>query len=143
MLAQHERRLRHADILRPHDLVSPAILQHPVLMNAGLVREGVPADDGLVGLDALAGDFRQHLARCVQLFADNTGLDRQPIGSDARGHHDLFDRGVAGALANPVDRAFDLACARANRGERICDRQTEIVVAMRAEDRAVRVSARA
>ena len=52
MLAEHQRRLRHADFLGPHDLVGPAILQHAVLVNAGLVREGVAADDGLVGLHA-------------------------------------------------------------------------------------------
>jgi hypothetical protein len=31
------------------------VLQHPVLVDAGLVRERVAADDRLVGLDRLAG----------------------------------------------------------------------------------------
>ena len=63
VLAEHERRLRHADIFGPHDLVGPAILQHAVLMNASLVRECVAADDRFVGLDALAGQGGQQLRR--------------------------------------------------------------------------------
>ena len=38
----------------PHDLVGARVLQHAVLVDAGLVREGVAADDGLVRLDRLA-----------------------------------------------------------------------------------------
>ena len=53
MLAEHERRLRHADVLGAHDFVGAAILQHAVLVNAGFVRERVAADDRLVRLDAL------------------------------------------------------------------------------------------
>src|SRR6478735_5647850 len=37
-----------------HDLVGPRVLQHPVLVDAGLVREGVRADDGLVRLNHVA-----------------------------------------------------------------------------------------
>ncbi len=37
--------------LRGHDLVGLGVLQHPVLVDAALVREGVPADDRLVVLD--------------------------------------------------------------------------------------------
>jgi len=38
------------DVLRPHDLVGLGVLEHPVLVDAGLVGEGVLADDGLVEL---------------------------------------------------------------------------------------------
>ena len=58
VLAEDERRLRHADFLRPHDLVGATVLQHAVLMDAGLVREGVAPDDGLVCLHVLAGERR-------------------------------------------------------------------------------------
>ncbi len=50
VLAQHQARIRHANRLRRHDLVGQRILQHPVLMNAGLVREGVASGDGFVRL---------------------------------------------------------------------------------------------
>ena len=45
---------------------------------------------------------------------------------------DLFERCVARALADSIDRAFHLTHARAHRGQRICNRQSQIVVAMRA-----------
>ena len=69
VLAEHQRRLRHADVFGPHDLVGAAILQHAVLVNARLVREGVAADDGLVGLDGFAGERGQQLAGGEDLAA--------------------------------------------------------------------------
>ena len=45
-------------------------------------------------------------------------------------HHDLLQRRVAGALADPVDRALDLARAGLHAGERVRDRQPEVVVAV-------------
>ena len=59
--------------------------------------------------------------------------------ADAERHHDLFERRVAGALADAVDRALDLAHAALDRGEAVGDGQAEIVVAVRAEDRLVGV----
>ena len=67
VLAEHQRRLRHADVLGPHDFVGAAILQHAVLVNAGFVRERVAADDRLVGLDRLAGQRGEQLARRIDL----------------------------------------------------------------------------
>ena len=57
----------------------------------------------------------------------------------AQRHHDLFERGVAGALADAVDRALDLPHAALNRRQAVGDRQPEVVVAVRAEDRLVGV----
>ena len=54
-------------------------------------------------------------------------------------HDDLFERGIAGPLAEAVDRAFDLARAGADGGQRIGDGQAEIVVAMDGDDRLVDV----
>ena len=70
-------------------------------------------------------------------------VERQPIGPHARRHDDLFERRVAGALADAVDRALDLPRAGADRRQRVGDREAEVVVAVRAEDRVVRRSARA
>src|SRR5436305_1761446 len=58
MLAEHEVGLRQADVLGVHDLISRALLEHAVLVDARLVREGVLADDRLVALDLDAGDVR-------------------------------------------------------------------------------------
>ena len=62
MLAQHQLRLRQADVLGVHDLVGGALLEHAVLVDAGLVGEGVLADDGLVALHLHAGDVRHQPA---------------------------------------------------------------------------------
>ena len=45
VLAQHQVGLGEADVLGPHDLVGGALLEHAVLMDAGLVGKGVAADD--------------------------------------------------------------------------------------------------
>jgi hypothetical protein len=58
MLAQHQVRLGQADILGPHDLEGLGVLEHAVLVDAALMREGVLADDGLVELHREAGDRR-------------------------------------------------------------------------------------
>ena len=50
------------DVLGPHDLVGRALLEHAVLMDAGLVGERVAADDRLVALHLHAGDVRHQPA---------------------------------------------------------------------------------
>ena len=80
-----------AHVLRPHDFVAPAILQHPVLVNAGFVREGVPANNGLVGLHSFAGQLCQELARGEQLLRSNAGGHRKEVGADPCGHHQFFE----------------------------------------------------
>ena len=53
-LAHRQAGAREAHRLRGHDLVGERVLEHAVLVDARLVREGVAADDGLVGLDGEA-----------------------------------------------------------------------------------------
>ena len=48
-------------------------------------------------------------------------------------HHDFFERAIAGAFADAVDGALDLARARDHRGEAVGHRHAEIVVAMHRE----------
>ena len=45
-------------------------------------------------------------------------------------HHDFLERAVAGAFADAVDRAFDLAGTGMHGGEAVGDRHAEVVVAM-------------
>ena len=56
VLAEHQVGLREADVLGPHDFVGRALLEHAVLVDAGLVGERVAADDRLVALHVHAGD---------------------------------------------------------------------------------------
>ncbi len=52
------------------------------------------------------------------------------IASGVERHHDLFERRVAGPLADAVDGALDLAGAVLDAGERVGDGQPEVVVAV-------------
>src|SRR5438552_372086 len=66
---------RTYEIMKPEDVgQSVSILQHAVLVNARLVREGVAADNRLVGLDRFAGNRREQLARGEQGLRLDTGV---------------------------------------------------------------------
>ena len=62
-LAQRELVRVPAHVLRAHDLVGFAVLEHAVLVNAGLVRERIRADDRFVRLHREAGDAGDELRR--------------------------------------------------------------------------------
>ena len=57
----------------------------------------------------------------------------------AEGHHDFFERAVAGPLAEAVDRALDLAGAVLDGRQAVGHRQAEVVVAVNADHRLVDV----
>ncbi len=137
VLAEHQFRLGDADILGMHDLVGLAMLEHAVLVDAGLVREGVVADDCLVALHLLAGDRLQQARGRIQLAGVNAGGEAVTLLTRAQHHDQFFERGVAGALANAVHGALDLACAAFQRRQRVGDCESEIVVAVAAEDHVV------
>ena len=59
--------MRNADRLRLDDLVGQAVLEDAVLVDSGLVREGVAAHDRLIGLREAAGQVAQQLAGPVDL----------------------------------------------------------------------------
>ena len=54
VLAQHQAAFRNTDRARIDDLVRGLLLQVPILVDAGLVRERIRADQRLVGLRAEA-----------------------------------------------------------------------------------------
>ncbi len=137
MLAHDQRGLLHADALGHHDLVGLGMLEHAVLVDAALVREGVAADDRLVVLHRKRGRRRDELRGARQHGRVDAGPVRQHVVAHLHRHHDFFERGVAGALADAVDGAFDLPRAGAHAGERIRHRHAEIVVAMHREARQV------
>ncbi|EQD39804.1 hypothetical protein B1B_15218, partial [mine drainage metagenome] len=82
-----------------------------MLVDAGLVRESVVADDGLVARDLETDGAAQRARRRVQARAVDAGVQRVAIGARAQRHHHFLKRGVAGALADAVEGAFDLARA--------------------------------
>src|ERR1700692_4682565 len=88
VLAQHQFGIRYADGLRGHNLICEAVLEHPVLMDAGLVRESIAADDGLVRLHWNSGNFLEHLACRIKFLAGDASLVGIAIGTHSQRHHD-------------------------------------------------------
>src|SRR5689334_20229260 len=128
MLAEHERIRRHTNRLRRHDLVAKRIIDYAVLVNPSLMRESVATDDCFIRLHVEADDARKQLARRVKLLRLDTRFERQTIGAYVQRHHDLFERRVARALTDAIDRALDLPRARFNRRESVRHREAEIVM---------------
>ena len=64
----------------------------------------------------------------------NAGFQTEQIMPYFQRHHDFFQAGIARTFAQTVDGAFDLACARLNRRQRIGHRHAQIVVAVARPD---------
>jgi hypothetical protein len=129
MLPEGQRH-RCAEVARIDHLICPGVLEHPVLVDPGLARERVRADDRLVRADRVAGekaDERRGLADHAEV---DGRLEVEDVGSHAQRNHDLFERCVSGPLADPVDRALDLVRTRGGARQGVRDRQPEVVVAM-------------
>ena len=96
VLAQHHAVRGPADILGAHDFVGLAFLDDTVLMDAGLVREGIGADDGLVRLHRKTGDARNQARGRHDLGGVDARVATEKIATRTHRHHDLLERGVTG-----------------------------------------------
>ena len=137
VLAQNELVVLQSNRLGVHDLVRAAVLQHAVLMDAGLVGEGVLAHDCLVRLYGVAAQARNQAAGTGDLCRLDTRLEAVEGVAGAQRHHDLLERRVASTLADTVDRDLDLTRTCLHAGQRIRGRETEIVVRVDAQRRLV------
>src|SRR5215813_10858415 len=111
-----------------------------MLVDARLMRKSIAADDCFIRLHVKPDNAREQLARRIKLSGPDARLKRQAICAYVQRHHDLFERRVARALADAVDRTFDLSGPGFNRGETICDCEPEIVVAVNTDDHVVSIS---
>ncbi len=105
----------------------------------GFVGEGVAADDGLVALHLHAGDVRNQPAGRHQPSGIDIRCGLVIVLPRAQRHDDFFQRAVAGAFADAVDRTLDLPCPVLDRRQAIAHGQAEIVVAMDADHRPIDV----
>ena len=76
---------RQAELLRLDDLVGRRVLQQAVLMDAGFVREGVRADDGLVRRDVVPGETRYQRGGRSDLSGVDAGVDSETLVADTQG----------------------------------------------------------
>ena len=121
-----------------HDLVRALVLDHAVLMDAGLVLEGVGTDDRLVGLALHPRVLGHHLGRRrdvdgVDARVQSAAVELLP-SLEGEGHDDLLEGGVAGPLPDAVDGALQLPGAVESARQGVGGGQTQIVVTVRAKD---------
>ena len=130
MLAQHQPRLRDADGFGAHDLVRLMMLEHPVLMDARFVGKRVRADDGFVRLDDHAGIVAHQFADTHDLRGVDSGFEFEYWFTGVQRHHHFFERRVACALADAVDRQLGLPRPGGDACQRVRGCQPEVVVAV-------------
>ncbi len=119
-----------AHVFSAHDFVGFTVLQHAVLMDAGFVRKGVCANDGLVGLHRVAGHAGHQFGGRHDLRGVDAGVEVENVAAGFNRHDHFFQRGIPGALAQAVNRTFHLACAVQHRRQGVGDGQAQVVVAV-------------
>src|SRR5918998_1673606 len=133
VLAQKDVGALEADVLFRHDLEGAPVLEHPVLVDARLVQESVPANDRLVRRHLVAGHVRDQAARVGELLCIDTDLDAVEVPARGERHHHLLEGGVPGPLAEAVHGDLDLARPDLDAGQGVGDRHPEVVVAVDGE----------
>ena len=99
-------------------------------MDSRFVGEGICAHDRLVRLHHEAGHRRDQARGAHDVLGLDAGLVAHEVVARAQRHDDLFHRGVAGTLAEPVDGALHLPRARLHGAQRVGDGEAQVVVAM-------------
>ena len=119
-------------------------------MDAAFVGEGVGPHDRLVGLHQHSGEVAHQAGGLGDLFGTDRREGFLAVGrpaeegievaaSHVQGHHQLLEGGVAGPLADAVDRALELAGSVLDGLEEIGHGKPEIVVAVHRDHRLVNV----
>ena len=109
---------------------------HAVLVDARFVGERVAAHDRLVRLDGEAGQVAHQPGRGGDLLRLDAARELLELRwARAQRHHDLFEGGVAGPLAEPVDRDLDLPRAGLDGRKGVGRGEPQVVVAVDADRR--------
>ena len=138
MLADDEVGGITAHGLRGHDFVRLAVLQHAVLVDAGLMGEGVGSDDSLVVRNGLADSHGEQAAGRIELRADDIAFEAVVVLAHGQVHGHFLERRVAGAFAYAAQGDFGLTGAHAQGGKGVGHAQSEIVMTVNGEDGFVR-----
>ena len=126
--------LGETDALRGDDFVGVFRLEHAILVDAGAVGEGVGPDDGLVGLHRHVAELADQGAGAMDLAVADIGVHPEQVGAGFEDHRHLFQRAVAGPLADAVDGALDLAGPHLHGADGVGHREAQIVVAVHRDD---------
>lgn len=124
---------------RVDDFVGGSLFEDAVLVDATAVGVGVGADHRLVSLNHHAGVSGDQPGDGQELGGIDAGFKTEVILANEEAHDDLFERGVASALANAIDGDFNLPCASEDAGQSVCGGHAKVVVAVAAEDSLVAV----
>ena len=103
-------------------------------MDAGAVGEGVGPDDGLVGLHRHVAELADQGAGAMNFAVADVGVHPEQVGAGLQDHRHLFQRAVAGPLADAVDGALDLAGPHLHGADGVGHREAQIVVAVHRDD---------
>ena len=134
VFAQRQRGAGNANIFGPHDFKRLGVFQHTILMDTAFMRKGVFANDGLVKLHRETRHRADPARNMHDLFSIDVGEERHDVSPHTERHNNFFQSGVARALAQTIDRAFDLPCAAFNSRQRVRRRHAQIVMAMGGEN---------
>ena len=134
MFSKHNLIGAPADVLGTHDLVGITLFQHAILMYPGLVSECVSTNDRLVWLHRETCDTGNQTTGSKNVGGIEPAVTGEKILTGAHGHYDLLKGGVPGALAEPIDRTFNLPGPGLNRGQGIRNRDTQIVMTVHRKD---------
>ncbi len=126
--------LGQADALGGDDFIGVFRLEHAILVDAGAVGEGVGTDDGLVRLHRHVAELADQGAGAMNFAVADVGVHPEQVGAGFEDHRHLFQRTVAGPLADAVDGALDLASAHLHGTDGVGHREAQIVVAVHRDD---------
>ncbi len=130
---QHDLGSICANFIGVDDLVGAGVFEKSILVDAGGMGESIGAYNSLVGLDGHAHRIGDQPADGVQFAGFDAGIKAE-LFVLADDHDDFFEGGIAGAFAQAVDGAFDLAGAAADAGDGIGGGETQVVMTMAGKD---------
>ena len=99
------------------------MLEHAVLVNTGLVGEGVLAHNGLVARRVHAGNAGNQAACRIQPGGLDARVQAEVVGAHLERHDHFLQRAIARTFADAVDGTFDLAGAAGHGGQAVGHRK--------------------
>ena len=124
-------------VSRTHDFKGFRIFQHAILVDTAFVRKCVFPNNRLVKLNREPRHSRNTTRDVHQLGGIYFCVIGHDITADLQCHDDFFQRCVACAFAQTVDRTLNLTRAPCNRGQGIGSGHAKVVVTVGCKDHAI------